>query len=287
MADDVLTLHEAAEELGVHYMSAYRYVRLGLLDAVKLGGIWNVQRSAVEAFQAGSDRSPVAAGERAPWGERLESLLVSGDAQGAWAVVEKAMASGMGLDSIYLNVLTPALVGIGERWSVGDVDVAVEHRASGIAMRIIGQIGPKFIRRGRSRGVIIVAAPPGEQHVLPLAMLSDLLRLEGWEVADLGVNLPVPSLIHLMQDMPDAVAIGLSASSSEGTAGLAGMCGAVREAVPHLLVVVGGGAIQDRGHAVSLGAHEWATTSEQMGGLIETHRAALGQAGDRQARSED
>ena len=40
MADDVLTLHEAAEELGVHYMSAYRYVRLGLLDATKRGGVW-------------------------------------------------------------------------------------------------------------------------------------------------------------------------------------------------------------------------------------------------------
>ena len=45
MADDVLTLHEAAEELGVHYMSAYRYVRLGLLDAAKRGGVWKVERS--------------------------------------------------------------------------------------------------------------------------------------------------------------------------------------------------------------------------------------------------
>ena len=32
-----LTLHEAAELLGVHYMTAYRYVRLGVLPAVKVG----------------------------------------------------------------------------------------------------------------------------------------------------------------------------------------------------------------------------------------------------------
>ena len=33
------TLQEAADELGVHYMTAYRYVRLGLLDAAKVGGV--------------------------------------------------------------------------------------------------------------------------------------------------------------------------------------------------------------------------------------------------------
>jgi methanogenic corrinoid protein MtbC1 len=274
-ANDVLTLHEAAEELGVHYMSAYRYVRLGLLDAVKRGGIWNVERSAIEAFQAGSDRSPVAAGQSAPWSERLESRLIGGDAQGAWGVIEKALASGMELDLVYLEVLTPALVSIGERWSAGELDIAIEHRASGIAMRIIGQIGPKFVRRGRSRGVIVVASPAGEQHGLPLAMLSDLLRLEGWEVADLGANLPAPSLIRLMQDTPDAVAIGLSASSPESLAALTEMCGAVREAAPRLLVVLGGGAIQGRDHAVALGGHGWATTSEQMSDLIEAHLAAL------------
>jgi methanogenic corrinoid protein MtbC1 len=108
-----------------------------------------------------------------------------------------------------------------------------------------------------------------------LAMLSDLLRLEGWEVADLGVNLPASSLIRLIQDTPDAVAIGLSASSPESLGALTEMCGAVREAVPHLLVVLGGGAIQDRDHAVALGGHDWATTSEQMSDRIEAHLAAL------------
>ncbi len=274
MPDDALTLHEAAEELGVHYMTAYRYVRLGLLVANKRKGVWSVQRSAIDAFRAGSDRSPVTAGQRAPWSERFEVLLVSGDAQGAWGVVDKALASGMSLDSVYLDVLTPAMVSIGERWSAGELDIGIEHRASGIAMRIIGQIGPRFARRGRSRGQIVLASPTGELHGLPLAMLSDLLRLEGWSVADLGPNLPAASLVRLLQDTPDAVAIGLSASSIESLAALAEMCATVRQAVPDLLVVVGGGAIRHREHAQALGAHEWAMTSEQMSDLIEAHLAA-------------
>ena len=45
MTDTQLTLHEAAEVLGVHYMTAYRYVRLGLLDAEKVRGTWRVERA--------------------------------------------------------------------------------------------------------------------------------------------------------------------------------------------------------------------------------------------------
>jgi len=269
--DEDLTLQQAAEDLGVHYMTAYRYVRLGLLDATKRGGTWNVQRSAIEAFQAGSDRSPVAPGQSAPWSERLESRLVDGDAAGAWGVIDKAMSSGMALDAIYLDVLTPAMVHIGDRWSAGELDIAIEHRASGIAMRIIGQIGPRFARRGRSRGAVIVTSPAGEHHALPLAMLSDLLRLEGWEVTDLGANLPAASLIHVLDDTPDAVAIGLSASSPKSFAALDEMCAAIRAARSDLLLIIGGGAIRDRSHARSLGADEWASTSAQMSALIESH----------------
>ena len=52
----------------------------------------------------------------------------------------------------------------------------------------------------------------------------------------------------------------------------------MRAARPQLLVVLGGGAIQDRDHAVALGGHDWATTSEQMGDLIEAHLAAQNRA---------
>lgn len=275
MADDTFTLQAAADELGVHYMTAYRYVRLGLLDATKRGGTWNVERSAINAFRAGTDRSPVVPGQSAPWAGRLESRLVEGDAAGAWGVIDKAMSSGMALDAIYIELLTPAMVNIGERWDAGELDIAIEHRASGIAMRIIGQIGPRFARRGRSRGVVIVTSPMGEHHALPLAMLSDLLRLEGWEVTDLGANLPAASLMFVLSDTPDAVAVGLSASSKQSLDAIAEMCQAVRSEWSDILLIVGGGAIEGREHAQSLGADESASTSQQMSELIEAHTGRI------------
>ena len=43
-----LSLHEAADLLGVHYMTIYRRVRLGILPARKVGGTWLVDPADLE-----------------------------------------------------------------------------------------------------------------------------------------------------------------------------------------------------------------------------------------------
>jgi excisionase family DNA binding protein len=282
MTDAVLTLQEAADELGVHYMTAYRYVRLGVLDAAKSGGVWQVQRAALERFReqaaqasSASARSGTggARNRKAPWASRLESRLVAGDAPGSWSVVEAAMAAGAELDEVYLDVLTPAMVSIGERWAAGELDISVEHRATGIAMRIVGRIGPRFTRRGRSRGVVALGAPAGEFHALPVAMLGDLLRLRGWEVSDFGVDMPSESIAHVIRETSDLLAVGLSAMSSDNLPALADACAAARQADPDVLVVVGGHAVLDDDHAVALGAHARAISGEAMHELLAARAA--------------
>ena len=264
-----LTLQEAADQLGVHYMTAYRYVRLGLLEASKSGGAWQVLPEAIERFRDGGDTAPVARGDSAPWAERFESRLVAGDARGAWGVVEAAMAAGADLDGIYLDVLTPAMVSIGDRWESGEIDVAIEHRASGIAMRVIGRLGHRFVRRGRSRGVVVVGAPAGETHAIPTAILSDLLRIRGWEVSDLGADVPESSLEFAVGDEHEVKALGLSVTHPENLESLQRACAAIREVRPEIKIVVGGRAIRDAGHADELGAHGYARSGAEMHDLLD------------------
>lgn len=243
MPDTPLTLQEAAELLGVHYMTAYRYVRLGQLSATKVAGTWRVTRAAIAALQrAAEDGEPAERGgrRRAPWAERLESRLLAGDARGSWGVVESALAAGLDPSEVYLEVLAPALASIGDRWERGEVDVALEHRASGIAMRLIGRLGPRFVRPGRTRGVVVIGAPAGERHGLPVAMLSDLVRHQGWEVSDLGADVPDASFVHAVTTTPDVVAVGVSITTPESVPSARRACTALHAAVPGLLVVVGG-----------------------------------------------
>lgn len=266
------TLQETADELGVHYMTAYRYVRLGLLDAAKIGGVWQVQESAIGAFRNGTGAGPVEAGSAAPWAERLEARLVEGDASGAWGVVEAAMTSGAGVRSVYLDLLGPALVAIGARWAAGEFDVSVEHQATGIAMRIIGRLGPRCVQRGRSRGAVLIGSPVGEAHGLPSAILGDLMRLRGWDVIDLGADTPSTSFVDAARRAPDLAGIAMSVTLDEHLPAAHECCSVVRRELDDVVIVVGGQAVNGDEHARSLGADASAHGDEQLHRVLVNNR---------------
>lgn len=273
-----LGLHDAAERLGVHYMTAYRYVRLGLLPAEKVGGVWTVTEADLDAFQSGESAvAPVAGGavgsssrRRAPWSERLEARLVAGDGRGAWTVVESAMTAGASVDEVYLEVIAPAMGRIGARWAAGEFDVSIEHRATGIVQRMLGRLGPRFLRRGRSRGTVLLGAPAGEMHSLPLAMLGDLLRGAGWEVSDLGADTPTESFVRAALETDELVAVGVSVSTAESLDAAADVLAALRHAVGEVFLLVGGVAVRDLDHARELGADGWASTARHVVERLDT-----------------
>ena len=273
MSDTDLTLQEAAEVLGVHYMTAYRYVRLGLLPAVKAGGTWRVATADLDEFRSSTGATgTVGAGRgrrRAPWAERLEARLIAGDARGAWSVVEAALAAGCDLDDVYLEMLAPAMTMIGNRWERGELDVSVEHRATGIAMRLVGRLGPRFVRRGRPRGTVIVGAPEGERHALPIAMLADLVRQQGWEVSDLGADVPHSSFVHAVTTTPDVAAIGISVTSSACLDAARALISALREATTGVPIVIGGRAVGDDAAGRTLGADAVASSGEAFVALLD------------------
>src|SRR5690348_3146829 len=100
-----LSIHEAADRLGVHYMTAYRYIRSGRLPAQHRGGAWAVRASDVDAVLSGVTGGAAAPGRgRVNWaGQRARLLdrLVEGDEQGAWTVVEHALSGGAEPADIY------------------------------------------------------------------------------------------------------------------------------------------------------------------------------------------
>jgi excisionase family DNA binding protein len=269
VTETVLTLQEAADELGVHYMTAYRYVRLGQLEAYKVGGTWQVTSSALAAFRSGRQGDQPSRRRTVPWSDRLEARLLAGDAAGAWGVLESALTGGSSVSDAYVDVLAPALRSIGDRWERGEIDVAIEHRASGIASRLIGRLGSRCVRRGRPRGAIVLGAPEGERHSLPAAILGDLLRLEGWDVSDLGADTPAGSFVLAASAVDDLAAIGISVTSPASLESAAETCRAIRASDLSVPVLIGGLAVEGVDHARSLGADAYAPDAASVVQLLD------------------
>ncbi len=251
-----ITLQAAAERLGVHYMTAYRYVRTGRLPATRDGVEWRVDPADVDRLRATST-APARRGTRGQAAQRLEQRMLAGDVAGSWAVVEAALVSGATPPEVHLELLAPSLRSIGRRWADGEITVADEHRASVTAQRIIGQLGPRFARRGRTRGTVVIGAPSGELHALPSAILADLLRDAGYRVVDLGANTPPESFVDAALGAERLLAIGIGVTNDGLDDVVADAVRALRAADLDARVLVGGAAITDEAHARRLGADAW------------------------------
>ncbi len=254
----MLTLQQAADRLGVHYMTAYRYIRTGRLPATKHGAEWRVRAADVEKMAAPSARKPPRRLRgSADYTARLADRLVKGDEAGAWTVVESALTAGLDPAEVYLDLLIPAMQLIGDRWEAGDVDVAEEHQASALMLRIIGRLGPRLRRRGRTRGSVVLGAPPTDAHSLPIAFASDLLRQRGFRVYDLGGDVPAQSLAETASNAERLLGVGIGATASGTDRQIRTAVRAVKDRVD-APVVLGGRAIGDLEHARRLGGDAFA-----------------------------
>jgi excisionase family DNA binding protein len=247
-----LTLQEAADHLGVHYMTAYKYVRTGKLPATKSGSEWRILRDDLEAF-ASRPTPPSGRSTRGQvnYAERLIATLIQGDEAASWSVLEGAMASGSEPEVLYLTALAPAMREIGDRWERGVLTVAEEHRAAAVMQRLVGRLGPMMRRAGRTRGTVVIGAPSHDAHSLPVAMLADLLRRRGVAVVDLGADVPVESFAEAVETAPRLLAVAITVSTPDNETAIGEIVRAIRRLTSAPVLVGGVSADADLAASVS------------------------------------
>jgi methanogenic corrinoid protein MtbC1 len=193
-------------------------------------------------------------------GARYLELLADGDEYGAVELATGLLDDGVPPQRIMLDLIATAQAQIGELWARNEWSVAREHAATAISERVVAAVAARTDVRP-CRGRITVACVDGEWHALPVRILAEVLRLDGWRVDFLGANVPGAHLVtHLHQTGPDAVALSCMLPTRLPRAHAA--ITACRSAgVP---VIAGGrGFGVDGRHAVRLGADAWAAGAEE------------------------
>lgn len=289
MTAELLSLAAAAEVLGVHYMTAYRYVRTGRLEATKQAGQWWIAPDDLANMRQGkvtpADHPDAAAAgdahpdflSRAP--AMLRARAIVGDEVGAWAIIGEALAYGRSPDDIHLKIVSPMLEQLGADWRTGVITISQEHRASVVVARVIARLGPQFAQRGRRRASIVLGAVEGEHHGLPIMMLADLLSGRGFAVTNLGPNTPTSAFLDTCRAIDGDLAIGVSAIAEPSRETLTACVHTLRAELPAVPVFVGGPVGCDA--AVSLDVAGSATTGEGAIALFEEEFPRAGGTTDR------
>jgi methanogenic corrinoid protein MtbC1 len=163
-----------------------------------------------------------------------------GDAQ---RIVKDSLAAGASGPEILDHVITPAMYRIGERWERGEISVADEHLATAISNRVMGTVYESLATEiPMSKERVVIAAVEGDQHVMGLRMLADVLEGAGYETLYLGET-PLADLLPFISTHDPRV-IALGATGPWSTARLIDTVRAIRCEMPFLPIVLGGAQAQ-------------------------------------------
>lgn len=139
--------------------------------------------------------------------ETFLRLLADGDEYGAVGVVTGLLDGGVPPQRVLIDLISDALTRVGDRWVAAEWSVADEHAASAICELAVAAVAARTPVRAH-RGRIVVTCVDDEWHALPVRILAEMLRLDGWRTDFLGACMPRRHLIaRLRETKPDVVAI--------------------------------------------------------------------------------
>jgi excisionase family DNA binding protein len=210
VTENGIDLQTAADRLGVHYQTAYQWVRAGDLPAHRVRGRYTLDPDTVEALRRRRARPapPPVRRPRSGFGalaDQAAAQLRDGDERGLRHLVGRLTDDGVPMTTVAESVLAPGLRRIGEEWHAGRARITTEHRATAMVERILGERLPR--PRGRPRGTAVVAALSGDRHALPTLMAATALREDRWKVEHLGADLPPEELVAFVEEHRSALVV--------------------------------------------------------------------------------
>ena len=160
------------------------------------------------------------------------------DEMGANDIMRRAFAL-YSVDQVMMEVVTPALVQIGDQWHAGKMPIATEHFASQFCMQhLLGMLAASATPA--HPGLILAACAPGETHQIGMLMLVVMLRWRGWNVKYLGPDLELDGLAEAIAPLQPSLLM-FTATRPESAKRLTQLAQVLEQfPAPKPLVILGG-----------------------------------------------
>ena len=137
--------------------------------------------------------------------------VMTGDRRAAWDTLREEVDQVEGLVPLFEEIVRPAMYEVGVRWERGEINPAIEHRATATALMALAALQMHLPPTTAFRGRAIVTAAPNEFHELGGHIVAMALEQDGWQVGYLGANTPAEDLLALVrQNRPRLLAISVS-----------------------------------------------------------------------------
>ncbi|MDQ1333118.1 MAG: trimethylamine corrinoid protein [Thermodesulfobacteriota bacterium] len=180
--------------------------------------------------------------------EELARLLADLKEAEALAFVEKALEQG----SDPLDLLASAKEGmaiVGERFADSDYFIPDLVFSGEILRRIVALLEPHLKKQGESNrlGKVIMGTVKGDIHDIGKDLVVFMLDVSGFEVTDLGIDVPVQRFVEAVRETGSKV-VGLSGFLTLAFDSMKQTVDAIQEAGlrDDVKIMIGGGQIDER-----------------------------------------
>ena len=146
--------------------------------------------------------------------DQLYGFFINADKEGAVNLLEH-FAEANGYEEAVKEILEPALAEFGDHWTkVGDISLAHGYIVGKIAEEILTKAADEKVKNfsdsNEIKGKAIMGNIEDDFHSLGRKLVATFLKASGWEVYDLGNDVPAEEFISKALEV-EASVIGVSA----------------------------------------------------------------------------
>ena len=187
----------------------------------------------------------------------LAEAIIKGDQNTAVEITRTALDEGTTAENVLNEGLIAGMDIIGGRFKKGEIyipEVLIAARAMKSAMEILE---PELVKAGvKPIGKFLIGTVQGDLHDIGKNLVAMLLKGAGFEVIDLGVDVPAEKFIEQAK-VADVQLIGMSALLTTTMPGMEKTIKALKDAGISAKVVIGGAPVT-QGYADKIGADGYA-----------------------------
>lgn len=197
--------------------------------------------------------------------EAAKAAVVAADEDGAKAVAEESVALGLDPVRVISEGFTPGMRDVGDLFERGtmflpEVILASEAMVAGVA---ILEAHLPAEQREKKAGVAVLGTIEGDVHDIGKGIVATLMRVYGFEVHDLGRDVPLTSYVEKAKEV-NATIVGSSALMTTTMVGQKTLEKMLKEAgIRDKVKTMVGGAVVTQYWADKIGADAYAENAQE------------------------
>lgn len=176
---------------------------------------------------------------------------------GADELTKQALEQGIAPEVILEQALVAGMDLVGKKFAEKKIFIPQMLMSAKAMNAAVVHLKPFFTSGAlKRRGQFVIATVKGDLHDIGKNLVKMSVEGAGWEVIDLGVDVPAEKVLEALKANPGA-SLGLSALLTTTMKSMGDIVAAVKAEIPETVVIIGGAPINDA-FAKEIGADHYA-----------------------------